>query len=58
MAHRKEQVETTLLSVRVPVQELERVKRIAEIECRTVSGHIRFLVRRDLEERGEKSWSQ
>jgi len=45
------------MSVRVPADELKRVRRVAEAECRTVSGHILFLVRRDLEER-EKTWSQ
>ena len=57
MAH-DDRNETRLLSVRFPAEELKRVQAIARAECRTLSGHIRFLVKKDLEERGEKSWSQ
>lgn len=57
MARRKRQEGMAVMSVRVPADELKRVRRVAEAECRTVSGHILFLVRRDLEER-EKTWSQ
>ena len=57
MAH-NDREETRLLSVRFPAEELKLVQAIARAECRTLSGHIRFLVKKDLEERGEKSWSQ
>ena len=57
MAH-PDRPDTRLLSVRFPAEELKRVQAIARAECRTLSGHIRFLVKKDLEERGEKSWSQ
>lgn len=46
-----------LLSVRIPVEEWDKAQRAAEAECRTVSGHVRFLIRKDIEER-EKTWSQ
>ena len=57
MAH-EDREETRLLSVRFPAEELKVVQAIARAECRTLSGHIRFLVKKDLEERGEKSWTQ
>lgn len=46
-----------LLSVRIPVEEWDKAQKAAEAECRSVSGHVRFLIRKDIEER-EKAWSQ
>lgn len=47
-----------LVSVRLPAEEADRLKVIAAAECRTLTGHIRFLLQKELEERGEKAWSQ
>lgn len=45
------------INVRMPVEEWDKAQEAAEAECRSLSGHVRFLIRKDLEER-EKSWSQ
>jgi predicted DNA-binding protein len=45
------------VNVRMPEEEWDKVAKAAEAECRSLSGHVRFLIRKDIEER-EKSWSQ
>ena len=47
-----------LVSVRMPAEEADRLKVIAEAECRTLTGHIRFLLQKELEERGDQTWGQ
>ena len=46
-----------VLSVWMPVKELEALQRMADAEERTLSGQVRFLLRQDIEE-GENAWSQ
>ena len=45
------------INVRMPVEEWDKAQGAAEAECRSLSGHVRFLIRKDIEER-EKAWSQ
>lgn len=58
MSAHQDKPDSKVVSVRFPLEVLEKTERVAQDECRTLSGHLRFLVKRDLEERGEKSWSQ
>ena len=46
-----------MLRVNLSIEDYEKFRQLAKAECRSVPGHARFLIRKDIEER-EKSWSQ
>lgn len=45
------------VNVRIAEEDLRKIQELASSEERSVSGHIRWLIRKDLQER-EMSWSQ
>lgn len=46
-----------VVNVRIAEDDLRKIQELASSEERSVSGHIRWLIRKDLQER-EMSWSQ
>lgn len=46
-----------VVGVRMAQSDWRKLQQAAEADCRSLSGHIRFLIRKDIEER-EKAWSQ
>lgn len=45
------------VNVRIAEEDLRKIQELASLEERSVSGHIRWLIRKDLQER-EMSWTQ